>query len=262
MNYEWLDKLQQVLDGGQIANPRGNHTLELLHETITINTQQPVLTVPERKLSYQFMAAEAYWILSGDGSVQGIAPYNKHIAQFSDDGERFFGAYGPKVVAQLPYVIEKLCEDPMSRQAGLTLWRECPPVTKDVPCTIAIFFNLRNGKLNCSVFMRSSDAWLGLPYDLFNFSMLTHLVCAKWNSRNKPMFATPGTLSLTAASMHLYEPHFGAARECLENWIGEGPNATPLDFYYEDNGELMKVLSQLRGTKKGDPLRWWEHGKN
>ena len=72
------------------------------------------------------MAAEALWILSGDNKVETIAPYNKNIKQFSDDGIIFQGAYGPRIISQLDYVIESLRKDRESRQAVLTIWNPNP----------------------------------------------------------------------------------------------------------------------------------------
>ena len=140
-SHVWLDLLQDVLENGNYVAPRGKMTREIPQRTIVVNMRKPVLRVPDRKLSFKFMVAEAFWILSGDDRVETIAPYNANIANFSDDGERFFGAYGPKIITQLPHVVGKLRVDKDSRQAGLTIWRENPPQTKDVPCTVAIFFN-------------------------------------------------------------------------------------------------------------------------
>jgi thymidylate synthase len=205
------------------------------------------------------MAAEAFWILSGDDRVESISQFNARIAEFSDDGKTFFGAYGPKIMTQLPYVVAKLREDDLSRQAVLTIWRECPPPTKDVPCTVAISFTLRDGKLNTHVFMRSSDLWLGLPYDVFNFSMLGHLVCANLNSQTAdPDVAEPGTLHLTAVSSHLYEINWAQAGMCLPDRT-KSQLSTP-DRMYQDPIYLMETLAELRYTKPGDELRWWETG--
>lgn len=263
MNQQWVGQLKQILDLGQPVEPRGMKTLELPQSTIQVNMRRPVLTVPERKLSYQFMAAEAYWILSGDDTVAGIAQYNQHIAKFSDDGVKFFGAYGPKVVGQLNYVVQKLVEDRDTRQAGMTIWRENPPATKDVPCTVAIFFNIRGSHLNVHVFMRSSDAWLGLPYDVFNFSMIGHRVCGYFNAiaRSKKFSeVSPGGLYLTMASSHLYEQHFEPAREIVDKHF-ENPDlsqtGTPGQTFWNFD-MLMPILDKLRDSKPGDTLRWWE----
>lgn len=261
----WLELLHDILWNGEEVAPRGQPTRELLQRTIAIDMRRPVLTVPNRDLSYKFMAAEAYWILTGDDRVETIAPYNKRIAEFSDDGIRFFGAYGPKVKDQLPYVVDALRRDASSRQAGLTIWRENPPRTKDVPCTVALFFNIRRGLLNVNAFMRSNDVWLGTPYDVFNFSMLGHLVCARLNqypvlrSPSAPAPAPiirPGRLYLTAASSHLYQQNWDAADRCI---IGGAVYSarTPEELYLNEV-KLIDTLQGLRHTAPGEPLRWWE----
>lgn len=260
-SFTWLEALSAILSFGDEVSPRGKLTKEIPQRTIAVDMRRPVLCVPDRKLSYQFMAAEAFWILSGDDRVETIAPYNARIAEFSDDGERFFGAYGPKIRGQLPYIIDKLMADPDSRQAGLTIWRECPPDTKDVPCTIAIFCNIRGDKLNVHVFMRSSDVWLGVPYDVFNFSMFGHLVCAllneKFDMEGNDSVVTPGNLYLTAASSHLYETNWAVAHEVLNGNAIKTQPETP-SYLFNDPADLMETLKTLRDTKPGNPIRWWE----
>ena len=254
----WLNAINDILSNGDPVAPRGKMTREMPQRTMVVDMRRPVLRIPDRSLSYKFMAAEAFWILSGDDRVETISPYNSRIKDFSDDGERFFGAYGPKIKAQSPYIVEKLMADEDSRQAGLTIWRECPPQTKDVPCTVAIFFSIRSGKLNAHVFMRSSDVWLGVPYDVFNFSMLSHFVCGLLNEhRRLDNAVSPGTLFLTAASSHLYETNWDDAKLCLASEVLEQPETDVL--LWNDTAHLMKVLGALRDSKVGDELRWWEH---
>lgn len=258
----WLNTVRTTLMTGEEARPRGMLTKEVLQRTTIVDMRHPVLLAASRGLSYRFMAAEAYWILSGDDRVDGIAPYNGKIADFSDDGVRFFGAYGPKIRAQLDYVVEALVKDPFTRQAVMTIWRENPQPSKDIPCTVAVSFTLRSHRLTTHVFMRSSDIWLGLPYDVFNFSMLGHLVCAKLNERTADLAPTkPGFLYLTAANSHLYQRNWDEAQICLDaNGHGDVINfeqPTP-DLMYESEDKLMAFLKSLRETKAGDVLRWWE----
>ena len=262
----WRLQLERILENGVDRSPRGKRTLDVPNGMVVVDMRRPVVTTPERKLSYQFMAAEAHWILSGSDKVADIAPWNKNISQFSDDGVKFFGAYGPKIAEQLPYVIAKLKEDPHTRQAGLTIWRESPPRTKDVPCTVAMFFGLCDNELDAFVFMRSSDAWLGLPYDIFNFSMVAHLICSVMNTERQfdaiatgrvPGLVIPGTLYLTMASSHLYEEHFEAAQQIVK--LGGPPSMqprTPAELW-DSTGNLLHVLAHLRDSKAGDPSRWW-----
>lgn len=248
----WIEATRHILKCGREISPRMQLTYEVPQYTVVVDTRRPVLTIPERRLSYKFMAAEALWILSGDDRVATIAPFNKNIAQFSDDGEVFAGAYGPRIKEQIDYVVLKLVEDADTRQAGLTIWRPSPTPSKDIPCTVAIWFQIRGGKLNVHVFMRSSDVWLGLPYDVFNFSMLCHQVCYRLRGQYPEL--TPGTLFLTAASMHLYECN----REDLESVfdacgiVVSSQPRTPFHLFDEE-GLHLHLHAISHGYVKG----WW-----
>jgi thymidylate synthase len=249
----WLHATRLVMGQGELVAPRNQLTREIQQQTHILWMRKPVVRVPIRALNHRFMAAEAYWILSGDDSVAGIVAYNSKIAEFSDDGQYFFGAYGPKVVDQLPYMIEKLKSDRDTRQAGLTIWREKPPATRDVPCTVAVFASIRSELLHLHVFMRSSDLWLGLPYDVFNFSMLGHLICATLTEADGPK-VTPGKLYLTAASSHLYERDWDKVARCQEGL----PQPTTPEALFTDSDALMERLEALRHVSPGSRLRWWE----
>lgn len=213
----WLHILTSIIASGQSVHPRGKETLEILHNSVSFNMNYPVVMSEPRKLSYIFMAAEAYWILGGDNTVAGLAPYNKHISQFSDDGITFAGAYGPPIGKQIDYVVTQLTKDNDTRQAVLTIWKPNPGPSKDIPCTVAMTFNIRGNKLNAHVFMRSSDAWLGIPYDFFSFSMVAAAVAFLVNQNNR--YTGPklelGNLHWTGVSSHLYQEHYEAAHEAL-----------------------------------------------
>lgn len=262
-NLTWLEVIESTLTNGIFRSPRGIPTLETIHRTIQVDMRRPVLTVEARKLSYTFMLAEAHWILSGSDKVAEIEPYNKNIAKFSDDGVTFHGAYGPKIYGQIAGVVKKLMDDPDTRQACINIWRENPMTSKDIPCTMSIVFQIRDGKLHCSVFMRSSDIWLGLPYDVFNFSMLSHWVCALINERSfVALHITPGILSLTAASSHLYETNFTEANKVLnlspaDDSIRSVQNKTPREFY-TDSGYLMFRLNELKTEAPDKREVWWK----
>lgn len=267
-NFEWLSELSWVLNKGNSVAPRGQVTKEALQQTAIVNMRRPVVTLEERKLSTKFLGGEAYWILSGDNRVETIAPYNKNIVNYSDDGQTFFGAYGPRIVSQLDYVVDKLKSDADTRQAVLTIWRENPPATKDVPCTVAVHFMIRDHKLNCHVYMRSNDLWLGFPYDVFNFSMLSHLVCCRLNASaaTNGDVIKPGMLYHTASSRHIYEQHFEQAEKLtkqynlsamtMEELKSLETAATPAGMYLSEV-HLMHVLDSLRKDGKSSEYKWW-----
>lgn len=268
-NVAWLTELSNVLNDGTDVSPRGQLTKELLQQTSVIDMRRPVITLPERHLSTKFLGGEAYWILSGDNRVETIAPYNKNIANYSDDGKTFFGAYGPRIVSQLDYVVDKLKSDADTRQAVLTIWRENPPETKDVPCTVAVHFMIRDHKLNCHVFMRSNDLWLGFPYDVFNFSMLSHLVCCKLNAfvvENGGVIIEPGMLYHTASSRHIYEQHFEQVGQLIKQYnladmsmeeLKLLETAETQEHMYLSGVHLAHVLDSLRKDGKSSEYKWW-----
>jgi thymidylate synthase len=244
---QWRTLLRSLCTNGFDQSPRGLETVELLACQSVVSMTHPVVSAPTRKLSYQFMAAEALWIMNGDCRVATIAPFAPSIAKFSDDGVRFFGAYGPKVVQQLPYVVNKLMQDPSSRQAVLTIWRENPPITRDYPCTVAVQWMIRNGVLHCVDTMRSSDIWLGWPYDIFNFSMLSLLIGLRL--RECGIQVELGSICLNAGSQHLYQKNMKGALDVIaEDAYHRGPEFLIADF--ADEGELMRYLTSVKRTGK------------
>jgi thymidylate synthase len=185
------------------VSPRGLVTYERENSTFTVdNPNQAVIKLPKRGLSYRFMAAEAWWILSGSDKLNFHEKIREKLGRFSDDGEVLAGAYGPKVMGQILYVVSKLIQDQDSRQAVLTIWRENPRESKDIPCTIALQFRIRKNKLNCTAFMRSSDMYLGIPYDVFSFScIMKYVQIALFESE---IFVDIGNLCIFMGSSHLY----------------------------------------------------------
>lgn len=249
----WTYTLKKILNEGATVTPRGMLTKEILQHTVRVSMRYPVLQNPARKLSRKFMAGEAFWILTGDNTVKGIKPYCKAISNFSDNGETFFGAYGPPIKDQLDYVVRTLELDKDSRQAVLTIWRQNPPKSRDIPCTVAIGFIIRNQVLHLSVFMRSSDAWLGLPYDIFNFSMLTYLVCARLRFTHAGL--CPGILHLTMSSSHLYDHNMAGARKCLSTAVVHSQLEQAPSYLYCDEHKLFSTLDAIRHQNK--EAYWW-----
>ena len=215
-NDVWLSLIKKLLETESTVSPRGMKTKELIgHQTI-IPMASPFVTIPKRNIGKKFRYAEAAWILSGDNRVATIKPYSKLIEKFSDDGVRFFGAYGPKVVDQLSYVIETLHNDASTRQAVINIWREKPHKSNDIPCTCSLQFVIRNDCIHCIATMRSSDAWLGWVYDVFNFSAIANYIALQLKAQHNKGVSL-GNLILNAGSQHLYEQHWVAASHCLKS---------------------------------------------
>lgn len=231
--------ISDIMVNGDDVRPRGKRTKELAHASFALfDPGANILTNAARKLSHAYAVAEWLWILTGHRDVETIAPFNKRIADFSDDGQSFYGAYGPWVTSQLPYVVKTLKADPDSRQAVMTIWRQSPPPTKDVPCTVAIQYLLRGGRLMAQTFMRSNDAWLGLPYDVFTFTRLQAFVAA---ALGVPM----GRYVHTVGSLHLYEQDWEKAliASRAPHHVARSPDLTwPLPRDLNERFEELAVL--------------------
>lgn len=246
----WLRMLRDILERGAEVTPRGQRTRELFSHLVVFDAQRPVVTIQERKMGYRFMCAEAAWMLSGDNRVETIAPFNARIAQFSDDGTTFFGAYGPRIRAQLDYVVETLQRDPSSRQAVINIWRESPPASRDLPCTTSFQFVVRDNQLHVVVTMRSNDAWLGFVYDGFNASMLAGYVLLQLG---QPALSL-GHVFHHAVSRHLYEINWSQAAECLVTMtVGfEYMNFDPYVFEIPD-----QLVAHLWGLARREQRDGW-----
>jgi thymidylate synthase len=242
--------LSEVLANGNEVCPRGMKTRELIHASITLaDPLQNVVTNRVRKMSHTYSVAEFLWILLGRRDAASISAWNPNIGRYSDDGVNFFGAYGPWFVSQLPYVVKTLKEDPDTRQAVMTIWQQSPAKTKDVPCTISFQYLLRRGKLHAQTFMRSNDAWLGLPYDIFTFTRLQAYVA-------NAIGAELGRYTHTAGSLHLYEHDWVRAREAVacktRTALSPAMSLAPIDIDH-----AFETLSTIGGSS---PDKFWIDG--
>ncbi len=260
----WRGVVNDLLSHGQHAAPtsaggdfKGSTTKELLGYQSRWAMAWPSVACPVRKLGYRFMAAEAAWILSGDNRLATIAPYAKHMARFSDDGLFLSGAYGPPFVDQVGWVARTLMKDRQSRQAVATIWRPRPGPGNDTPCTVALQWIIRESRgraddaplLHCVATMRSSDIWHGVPYDVFNFSMMSAYVALavkelqKAEARKRALVSKRveeafyhgktlglGDLILTAGSQHLYKADWNEASAVLSEGGADLFEQKPLDL--------------------------------
>jgi thymidylate synthase len=212
--YAWHSLLDTLMHNGEVVAPRGMAIREHRSTVLTVeNGLKNILHSPARRLNYRFMVAEWLWIWFGHNDVRSIKQYNPKIAEFSDDGEVFSGAYGPPLRDQWGGVISKLMKDRDSRQAVIQIYSTPRKPTKDVPCTIALQFLIRQAKLHVIAYMRSSDIWLGLPYDFFNFSMLGNIAAGT-------VGVDMGSVTFHLGSSHLYESNLEAAERVLRSEYG------------------------------------------
>lgn len=250
----------------EAVGPRNMPTLELRNCTYVLKDPRFCAAwLPERGINYPFMFAEFLWIFCGRSDVEMISFYNQAISKFSDDGRVFWGAYGPRWRSQIAGVVGRLVADMETRQAIVGVWRPEYNIgstafedlsvymyTKDVPCTLSMQYFIRNARLEATVVMRSSDVWLGLPYDIFNFSMLQRAVADELN-------INPGPLTMFIGSSHLYHQNMADARLVggPSNIVVEVPKPPGLAHEYVNRQEeMLRKGGNLAGILSGCTPEW------
>lgn len=191
----------EILNHGEPLSPRGLATLDL--GTVSIQIAQPwyrLLTNRRRKINPYFLFAEFLWIFTRQSRVDSIAFYNKNMWDFSDDGRSLFGAYGPRLMWQIPNIINKIRLDRGTRQAVATIFKptDLTTSTKDFPCNILLHFIPRQNILDLNVYVRSQDILLGLPYDFYHWSFILEMIATELE-----MYT--GSITHICGSLHAYE---------------------------------------------------------
>ncbi|GIF75943.1 thymidylate synthase [Asanoa siamensis] len=203
-----------LVQSGERVSPRGMPTREIrdVHLQLSQPRARLLHAPPTRIVNPAFAVAETVWHLSGS-DAPWIFDYNARLHQYADGGV-LLGAYGPRMrnwggkVDQLARVVEVLKQDRDSRRALIQLYDPALDAAghKDVPCTLAFRFHLRAGRLHMGTLMRGQDVWIGMPYDVFFYTVLHELV-AGW------LDAELGEFHLHVGSLHIYDEHLERAGE-------------------------------------------------
>lgn len=198
----YLEIIDKIRRRGTYSAPRGMPTLEIVDATIVVH--EPASAMPfgtGRKFNPAIGAAEALQLIGGFSDPRLMSRITHNFDRFMKNGS-FHGAYGPRTCSQLPTVIDKIQNDVDTRQAVVTVWDPLHDAfttsEADYPCTIALHFIVRGGKLQLHTTMRSNDVWWGLTYDIFQFTQLQYSIAY---ALGLPV----GEYHHHATSLHLYE---------------------------------------------------------
>jgi Thymidylate synthase len=194
---------RQIVKTGRRIRPRGLPCYEITDATVVIADAR--LAVPAgtgRAIRPGIGAAEYCQMLGGVSFLEQLDLVSGgRFTQYADDG-RLHGAYGPRAWSQLQDVAQRLEEDPDTRQAVIVIGRgitqDATSGERDVPCTTCVQYRLRDGRLDATVTMRSSDWFLGIPYDWWVESRLQMTMA--W-----ALGVEAGTFTWQAGSQHVYE---------------------------------------------------------
>lgn len=265
LNNDFRLCLQNLMsDCALTSHPRGTTTKEILNYNITlVDPRNRVITFADRNTSTKYLLGEFIWYLSAQNTVDAITPYAKFWDNItnpdgtvnSNYGHRLFGEHQSTLVpakykgsqgqSQWMNVVEILSKDKESRQAIVNIHvpQDRWAGNKDVPCTLALQFFIREERLHLITSMRSNDIILGFTNDVFQFTMLQEALMLQL--REKYPSLELGNYYHNAGSMHIYERHFPMAENIINQKNAFDMSMIPMDRF--DDG-IVNVLIAIEAA--------------
>ena len=214
-----INVYKHILDHGIVNEPKKGKNYEVQGcELVLTNPIARVSRSESRGLIFSCLG-EFFWYLSGSNDIEPIQYYLPRYKKYCETNGTVYGGYGKRLFNmhgrynQVERVISQLNARPSTRQAVIQLFdsSDLSADYKDIPCTLNLQFTIREGKLNMFTMMRSNDAFMGLPHDVFVFTMLQELIATELNCQL-------GHYHHYVVSLHLYEENL----KQVEDFIEEG----------------------------------------
>jgi thymidylate synthase len=245
LSAETLDDLMRSViesvqrDGRPITASRGP-MMELTGVLLELVNPRARLSLTESRGKPFSCLGELCWYLAASDEVEFIAYYLRRYREEAQDGV-IFGAYGPRLfnlrgVDQLTNVTALLRNSSTTRRAVIQLFEATDVVARrvEVPCTCTLQFLLREGRLHLMVSMRSNDVILGLPHDVFCFTMIQEMVA-------RELSVDVGGYKHAVGSLHLYDSSSNEAREFMD----EGFQSTDMPMPNMPEGNPKDAVAAL-----------------
>jgi thymidylate synthase len=218
---QYLDLLRHVLDNGAFKGDRtgtGTHAVFGWQMRFDLAQGFPLLTT--KKLHLKSIVHELLWFLRGETNVRYLREHGVTIwDEWADENGELGPVYGVqwrawaaadgREIDQITRAIELIKRDPDSRRIIVNAWNvgelEKMALT---PCHALFQFYVANGRLSCQLYQRSADIFLGVPFNIASYALLTHMVAEQCGLQ-------PGEFIWTGGDCHLYVNHFEQARTQL-----------------------------------------------
>jgi thymidylate synthase len=244
---QYLDLMQHVLDRGVRKTDRtGTGTLSVFGHQMRFDLGQGFPLVTTKKVHVKSIVHELIWFLSGDTNIRylnanGVSIWNEWADEDGDLGPvygaqwRSWPAGRGETIDQIRQVVDGILSSPDSRRLIVTAWNPAD-VDKQAlpPCHCLFQFYVADGRLSCQLYQRSADIFLGVPFNIASYALLTMMVAQVTG-------LTPGEFVHTLGDAHLYVNHLEQARLQLSRDPRPLPRAhlnpevgSIFDFVYED----------------------------
>ncbi|MDX1630678.1 MAG: thymidylate synthase [Thermoanaerobaculia bacterium] len=244
---QYLDLMERILDEGVPKDDRtGTGTLSVFGHQMRFDLSSSFPLLTTKKLHVRSIVHELLWFLRGETNVrslqeQGVSIWNEWADEEGELGPiygkqwRSWRCAGGETVDQIARVVESIRQRPHSRRHIVSAWNvgELEEMALP-PCHLLFQFWVGDGRLSCQLYQRSADVFLGVPFNIASYGLLTRMVA-------QVVDLEAGDFVHTLGDAHLYSNHLEQAREQL----GREPRELPTlhlnperdsldDFAYED----------------------------
>jgi thymidylate synthase len=244
---QYHDLLRLVLEGGVARSDRtGTGTLSIFGGQARFDLRERFPLLTTKKLHLKSIIYELLWFLRGETNVRYLNEHGVTIwDEWADESGNLGRVYGAQWrdwrgangirVDQIDKIISEIRENPSSRRLIVSAWN--PAEIDEMalpPCHVLFQFYVNDGELSCQLYQRSADLFLGVPFNIASYSLLTMMMAQVCN-------LAPGDFVHTFGDLHLYQNHLEQAREQLSREcrplprIQLNPAITRIeDFRFED----------------------------
>jgi thymidylate synthase len=226
---QYLDLMQHVLDHGTPKSDRtGTGTRSVFGYQMRFDLSQGFPCITTKKLHLRSIIHELLWFLSGDTNIaylkdNGVRIWDEWADENGDLGPvygyqwRHFPKPGGGEVDQVRQVVDQIKQNPDSRRHIVCAWN--PGMIQEMalpPCHAFFQFYVADGKLSCQLYQRSADIFLGVPFNIASYALLTMMIAQVTD-------LTPGDFVHTFGDAHLYDNHLEQANEQLSRPLRDLP---------------------------------------
>jgi thymidylate synthase len=244
---QYLSLLRQIRRHGARKSDRtGTGTLSVFGHQMRFDLAQGFPALTTKKLHLRSIIHELLWFLRGDTNV---AYLHEHDVTIWDEWADEHGDLGPvygaqwrswptpdgRTIDQIEQAVRLIREDPDSRRIIVSAWNVAELDRMALsPCHALFQFYVADGRLSCQLYQRSADVFLGVPFNIASYALLTHMMAQQCDLQ-------AGEFIWTGGDCHIYANHFEQVDEQLRRVPGKLPRlellrrpATIFDYEFED----------------------------
>jgi len=215
---QYLDLMQDILDNGSVKTDRtGTGTKSVFGRQLRFDLSEGFPLVTTKKLHLRSIIYELLWFLKGETNIKYLkdnkvtiwdewADENGDLGPVYGSQWRSWPAPGGKKIDQIANVIQQIKTKPDSRRHIVSAWNPAEVDNMALPPCHALFqFYVADGKLSCQLYQRSADYFLGVPFNIASYALLSEMFAQQCD-------LIPGEFVWTGGDVHLYSNHFEQAK--------------------------------------------------